>query len=161
MRHKLKKAELNVIVQKMANDTTGDYLADLLRIYEVVQKEKQDWESIECQNVLKYIKWLYGYENEIQKTLQAIKCCLEEKVFNKDLARVTIMSSLVCYCVLQCILDAEFDLTKWYIDSKRFDNKKLIDSIEVLQRYCHEWIDVDGFYEARRYIKMWDFTLDW
>lgn len=162
MRHKLKKAKLDVIVQKMTNDITGVYLEDLLKIVQIVRREnKIDFETCECQEVLKDIKWLYGYENEIHQTLEAIKCLLEKKVFNKDASRATIMSSLVCYCTLLSILDAEFDLTCWYNECKKSENKKLMDSIEVLQRYCNDSIDVNGFGEARRYIKMWDFVSDW
>lgn len=166
MRHKLKKEALDIIVQRITNDVDGIYLADLLKIAETVRgKERmslqESFESFECQEVLKNVKWLYGYENETQEALETIKSLLEKKVFNKESPHVTIMSSMVCYCVLLSIFDNDYDLSKWEVAFKECESKRLVDCLEILQRHCPEKIDVDGFCEARRYIRIWDSAYNW
>jgi len=157
MRHKQKKETLEVIVQRMTNDADGSYLADLIKIADAIQTKEGDAQ----QEVLKNVKWLYGYENEILKALKNIKSMLEKKVFNKEACHVTIMSGMVCYCTLLGIFDSEFDLAKWYTAFEGSDNKRLQECLEILQRYCPEKIDVEGFCEARRYIRIWDSAYDW
>lgn len=164
MRHKLKKEALEVIVQKIANDVDGKYLTDLLKIAQTVQGEgtlQDRLNSSECQQILKEITWLYGYENEILETLDSIKSQLEKKIFNKEASHVTIMSCMAFYCVLLSIFDGEFDDSSWYEVFKESENKRLIDCMETLQRYCPEKIEVEGFCEARRYIRLWDSAFNW
>ncbi len=166
MRHKQKKEALDVIVQRITNDVDGVYLADLLKIAESVRSKKsmtlqESFATAECQEVLKNVKWLYGYENEIQKALESIKSLLEKKVFNKEVPYVTIMSSMVCYCTLLSIFDTDYDLSKWDKTFKECESKRLLECLEVLQRHCSGKIDVEGFCEARRYIRIWDSTYNW
>lgn len=157
MRHKQKKETLDVIVQRMTNDAEGNYLADLIKIAEATQNKESDAQ----QEVLKNVKWLYGYENEIKEALENIKSMLEKKVFNKEASHVTIISGVVCYCTLLGILDAEFDLAKWNTAFEGTGNKRLQECLEVLKRHCPEKIDVEGFCEARRYIRIWDSAYYW
>lgn len=166
MRHKLKKEALDVIVQKITNDPDGLYLADLLKIAKIVRSKEnmtlqECFATAECQEVLKKFNWLYGYENETQETLETIKSMLEKKVFNKEACHVTIISGMVCYCTLLSIFDANFDPGKWDKAFEECENKRLIACLEVLQRHCPETIDVEGFREARRYIRIWDSAYNW
>ncbi len=166
MRHKLKKEALDVIVQKITNDADGVYLTDLIRIAESAQgKEsmtpRERLCTPECQDVIKKVNWLYGYENETQETLENIKSLLEKKVFNKDSCHVTIISGMVCYCVLLSILDVNFNPAKWDVAFEGCENKRLLECLEVLQRHCPEKIDIQGFCEARRYIRIWDSAYNW
>ena len=60
MRHKLRKEALDVIVQKITNDVDGVYLADLLKIDEVIHSGKNlSMDTPECQAVVRNVKWLY------------------------------------------------------------------------------------------------------
>lgn len=164
MRHKLKKEALDVIVQKIANDVDGKYLTDLQKISQTIRREgtlQERLNSSECQDVLKDITWLYGYENEILENLDSIKSQLEKKVFDKDASHVTIMSCMVCYCTLLSVFDGEFDDSKWHEVFKDCENKRLNDCLETLQRYCPGKIEVEGFCEARRYIRLWDSAFNW
>ena len=166
MRHKLKKEALDVIVQKITNDPDGVYLADLLQIAEIARGKKsmtlqECFATAECQEVLKKFNWLYGYENETQDALETIKNQLEKKVFNKEACHVTIISGMVCYCALLSIFDADFDPARWDVAFEKCENKRLIACLEVLQRHCPETINVQGFSEARRYIRIWDSAYNW
>lgn len=166
MRHKLKKEALDVIVQKITNDPDGVYLADLLKIAEIVQGKKsitlqERFATAECQEALKNFNWLYGYENETQETLETIKGMLEKKVFNNEACHVTIISGMVCYCALLSIFNADFDLVKWDAAFEECKNKRLVECLEVLKRHCPETINVQGFCEARRYIRIWDSAYNW
>ena len=143
MRHKQKKETLDVIVQRMTNDADGSYLAELIKIADAIQTKEGDAQ----QEVLKNVKWLYGYENEIFKALENIKSMLEEKVFNKEACHVTIMSGMVCYCALLGILDSEFDLAKWYTAFERSDNKRLQECLEILQKHPYIPQTPDDFAE--------------
>lgn len=168
MRHKLKKEALDTIVQKMINDATGDYLGDLLKVAEVAQRTKNmngksDLSNTECQAVLKNIDWLYGYESEVQEALETLRIKLEAKIFNKDSSHVTIVSCIVCYCTLSSILNHNFDevSTTWDEQFSQCESKKVSESLEILKRHCPEKIDVQGFFEARRYIRIWDSEYNW
>lgn len=163
MRHKVQKEALDDIVQKMANDVSGDYLGDLLKAAKVVQAEKRtrgqvDLSRIDC---LKNVAWLYGYENEVQEALEAIKSKLEKKIFNKESSHVTIISCMACYSALSSILVSDFDDTAWDKLFAQDDNKRLSECLEILQRHCPDKIDVEGFCEARRYIRIWDSAYNW
>lgn len=166
MRHKLKKEALDVIVQKITNDPDGLYLADLLKIAKIVRSKgsmvlQECFATTECQEVLKSFTWLYGYENETQDALETIKSKLEKKVFNKEACHVTIISGIACYCALLSIFDINFNPAKWDDVFEECENKRLIACLEVLQRHCPEVIDVEGFCEARRYIRIWDSAYNW
>ena len=166
MRHKFKKEALDVIVQKITNDADGIYLADLLNISAIVRgKENMTLQECldtdECQEVLKNIKWLYGYENETQEALETIKNQLEKKVFEKETCHVIIISSMACYCALLSIFDTEFNPATWYVAFEDSESKRLLACLEVLQRHCPDMIDVRGFSEARRYIRIWDSAYNW
>ena len=166
MRHKFKKEALDVIVQKITNDGDGIFLTDLLKISEVVRDEKnlnlqECLETHKFKVMLKNINWLYGYENEVLDTLEAIKSKLEKKVFNKDAFHVTIISCMACYSALVSILDSDFDVAKWRVLFEGCENKRLKECLEMLSKHCPEKIDVDGFCEARRYIRLWDSEYNW
>lgn len=166
MRHKLKKEALDVIVQKITNDADGVYLTDLLNIAEFARcKESMSLHELlntpEGQDVIKNVNWLYGYENGTRDALETIKSQIEKKVFDKEACHVTIISGMVCYCVLLSIFDANFNPAKWDVPFEGCENKRLLECLEVLQRHCPEKIDVQGFCEARRYIRIWDSAYNW
>ena len=166
MRRKLKKEAPEVIIQKIANDVDGKILADFLKIASCVRNQvngelSEVLKSTECQEVLKNIQLLYGYENEIQELLEKIKDQLKMKVFSKSASHVTIMSSMACYCVLLSIFDADYDLSKWDEAFDECENKKTLACVEILKRHCPDEIDVSSFCEARRYIRIWDSTYNW
>lgn len=157
MRHKIKKEALDTIVQKMVNDTCGKYLADLLNIAQMIRANK----NATSEEILQTANWMYGYENELEQTLESIKKDLEKKIFNKEASHVTIMSGMVCYIAAISILDTNFDDANWETLFEECENKRISECVETLQRYCPEKIDVDGFSEARRYIRMWDSAFNW
>ena len=68
MRHKIKKEALDTIVQKMVNDTCGKYLADLLNIAQMIRANK----NATGEEILQTANWMYGYENELEQTLESI-----------------------------------------------------------------------------------------
>lgn len=157
MRHKLKKETLDTIVQKMVNDSCGKYLEDLLGIAQIVRANGK----VTNEELLQRANWLYGYESEFESAIESIKIILEKKIFNKEASHVTITSGMVCYIAAISILDAKFDETRWEDLFEECDNKRLISCLEILQRHCPGKIDVDGFCEARRYIRIWDSAYNW
>ena len=157
MRRKIRKEALDTIVQKMVNDSCGKYLADLLNIAQFIRANRK----ITAEELLQRASWLYGYENEFEPAIESFKKDLEKKVFNKDVSHVTIMSAMACYVAVISILNIKFDDTKWDELFKECENKRVLACVETLQRYCPEKIDVDGFSEARRYIRMWDAAFNW
>ena len=161
-----KKEALEVIVQRITNDSEGVFLADMLKIVECVRanekKLQQDvFEKPECQDVVKNVTWLYGYENDVRNALENIMEQLKKKVFNKGACHVIIMSAMAGYCTLMSIFDAGFEMDKWDEIFKDCESKKVLECLEVLRRHCPEKIDVEGFCEARRYIRLWDSEFNW
>ena len=157
MRHKLKKEALDTIVQKMVNDSCGKYLADLLGLAQKVRTNT----GISNQEITHDITWLYGYENEFEKAIESIKIGLEKKMFNKEASHVTIISGMVCYVAIISITNPKFDESKWEVLFEENENKRLIECLETLHRNCPKEINVDGFCEARRYIRIWDSAYNW
>lgn len=166
MRHKIKKEPLDVIVQKMTNDTSGNYLADLLKVAEIAKNEKRAHgrfvlSGSELQENVRKMEWLYGYESEIQEAFEYLKSKMEKKVFNKDSSHRTIVSCMVYYCTLSSILNPKPDDTAWDEMFAQCESKKVLECLEILKRHCAEKIDVQGFFEARRYIRIWDSEFNW
>ena len=166
MRQKLKKEVLDVIIQKLSNDACGTYLEDLLRIAENISKRRdvslqEFFATAEGKELVNSIKWLYGYEDEVEKILKEMKDKLEDKVFKRESCHVTIMSCMACYCALVDIFDTEYDTSKWDVIFEGCDKKRVLECLEILQRHCPEKINVDGFCEARRYIRIWDSAYNW
>lgn len=166
MRHKLKKEVLDVIIQKISNDPNGSYLEDLLRIAENKRSRnnvslREYFATAEGKVLVSNTKWLFGYEDKVVETLEEIKAKLEEQIFQKELCHVTIMSCIACYCVLVSIFDAEHDEAKWDELFESCDKKRVLECLEILQRHCPEKINVDGFCDARRYIRIWDSAYNW
>lgn len=161
-----KKQVLDTIVQKMQNDDSGNYLAGLLKIADVVQNQKRihgdlSLDSSEIRNAVKNIDWLYGYESEIKQTFETLKSKLEKKIFEKDASRVTITCSMVCYCVLRRILNEQFGDEGWDEQFSTCNNNRILESLENLKRYCASEISVEGFLQARSYIRLWDREYNW
>ena len=167
MRHKEQKEALESIFQKMVNDAAGKYLSSLLEIAEATQVEKREhdclsFESAEVQAIVKKTDWLYGYESEIREVLESLRTKLEVKLFDKESSHVTIVSCIACYSILTRILNLYSDeATTWDEKFSQCESKKVSESIEILKRHCPEEINVQGFFEARRYIRIWDSSYNW
>ena len=162
MRRKFKKEAMDVIVQKIANDVNGEHLADLIKIEEVIHQEKADSvDALECKAVIKNVKWLYGYENDLSKTLKSLESLLKKNIFYEDASNVTIISCMACYCVLHSIFESNFNAFKWSELFNECENHRLIRCLEILQGYCPNKINVEGFCEARRYVRLWDSSFNW
>lgn len=166
-RRKHKKEALDVIVQRITNDSEGIFLADMLKIANCVKAAKnkplQDaFEGAKCQEVLREdVKWIYGYENDARNALETIKEQLKKRVFSKEASYVTIISAMACYCVLLSIFEDDFNIRKWYKAFEGCEGKRLNECLEVLRKHCPGKIDVESFLEARRYIRLWDSAFNW
>lgn len=151
----------------MVNDAAGNYLSSLLEIAEVTQIEKRErcclsFESAEVQSIVKKTDWLYGYESEIQEALETLRTKFEEKLFNKESSHVTIVSCIACYSILTRILNLDSDeAATWDKKISQCESKKVSERVEILKRHCPKEINVQGFFEARRYIRMWDSSYNW
>lgn len=164
MKHKSKKQDLDTIVQKMGNDYLGNYLAELLKIADVVLEEKRiqgclNLDSSEVLETVKKIDWLYGYESEIKETFESLRIKLDKKIFDKDSSRVTLTSWIACYCVLTSILDGDDE--EWGEPFLACNNSRVLECIENLKRHCVEKIELKGFLDARSYIRIWDKEYNW
>lgn len=172
MRHKKKKETVDSIAQKMSSDATGKFLEDLLAIAGVACNEKvfqatSNSCDVEFREILNKIDWLYGYaENEIQEVLRALKSKLEQKIFDKESSHVKVLTSIICFSVLSSIdiisENCEYEETiNWEDTLAQSESKKISMCFDVFKRHCSSQIDVNGFLEARRYIRMWDSEYNW
>lgn len=166
MRRKKKPETLENIVSKMLYSSTSESLDDLAKLAREARKQHKEFGSVdfereECQEIIKNIDWLFGYETKVKDTFEYLLSKMEKKVGDKDASHSTIMSAIAYYCILSDILNpAEEVLWEERIKDLK-QHKKIAECVEVLERHCPVAIESEGFEEARRCIRLWYSDFNW
>lgn len=167
MKRQKKPETLKGIVQKMLYGGCDDALPRLIKLVYQVRKEirqygEVDFDGVGCRKILDDIEWMMGYESCVKETFEYLLEKMDKQMFSKDASHTTIMSAIVYYCVLYDILNPEKEYENWeehFVDTNV--NLKFANCIEVLKRHCSKELTLEGFSEARRYIRLWDSEFNW
>ena len=167
MKHQKKPETLKSIVQKMLYGGCDATLPKLIKLVSQVRKEirkygEVDFDGVECRKILDDIEWMRGYEGCVKETFEYLLSEMDKQVFNKEASHTTIMSAIVYYCTLYDILNPEQEYEVWDNHfANANENPKFANCLEILKRHCSEELCLEGFSEARRYIRIWDSDFNW